>query len=57
MYADIPENESDGGLTLDGLKTMSAAAHIARKKRYSYECAYEYANAYGQTYEDLMWQD
>lgn len=55
LYADIPENESDGVLTLDGLKTMSAAAHIARKKRYSYECAYEYANAYGQTYEDLMW--
>lgn len=51
----IPENEALGRCALDSQKAMASAAHLGRKKRYSFECAAEYANAYGQSHEDLMW--
>lgn len=28
---------------------------MGRKERYSFECAAEFGNAYGQSYEDLLW--
>ena len=55
MYVAIPENEALGRPTMDSLKTMAAAVHLGRKKRYSFECAAEFGNAYGQSYEDLFW--
>ncbi len=55
LYPGIPENEALGRPTLDGQKTMAAAAHLGRKKRYSFECAAEFGFGYNQTYEDLMW--
>lgn len=55
LHVAIPENEALGRPALDGLKTMAAAAHLGRKKRYSFECAAEFGNAYGQSYEDLFW--
>ncbi len=33
----------------------AAAAHLGRKKRYSFECAAEFGHSYGQDYEDLFW--
>ena len=55
LHVSIPENEALGRPALDGLKTMAAAAHLGRKGRYSFECAAEFGNAYGQSYEDLLW--
>ena len=54
-YVGIPENEAFGRPTMDCLKTMAAAAHLTSKRRYSFECAAEFGNAYGQNYEDLFW--
>lgn len=34
---------------------MAAAAHFGRKERYSFECAAEFGQCYGQGYEDLLW--
>lgn len=51
----IPENEALGRPSIDSLKAMAASAHLGRKKRYSFECAAEFGNAYGQCYEDLFW--
>ena len=55
LYVGIPENEALGRPAMDNLKAMAAAAHLGRKRRYSFECAAEFGNAYGQMYEDLMW--
>lgn len=55
LYVEIPENEALGRCFMDGQKTMAAAAHLGRKKRYSFECAAEFGHSYGQSYEDLFW--
>ena len=55
LYVAVPENEALGRPSLEGLKTMAAAVHLGRKKRYSFECASEFGNCYGQNYEDLFW--
>ena len=55
LYVGIPENEALGRCQLDGQRLMAAAAHLGRKKRYSFECAAEFGQCYGQGYEDLMW--
>lgn len=55
LYVGIPENEALGRAAMDFQKTMAAAVHLGRKRRYSFECAAEYANSYGQNYEDLFW--
>lgn len=55
LYVEIPENEALGRPALDYQKTMAAAVHLGRKKRYSFECAAEFGNCYGQNYEDLLW--
>lgn len=55
LCAGIPENEALGRPALDYLKVMASAAHLGRKRKYSFECSAEYANAYGQDYEDLFW--
>lgn len=55
LHAGIPENEALGRPSIDYMKTMAAAAHLGRKKRYSFECAAEFGNSYGQSYEDLLW--
>lgn len=55
LYVGVPENEALGRASMDRMKTMAAAAHLGRKERYSFECAAEYGNAYGQDYEDLFW--
>ena len=55
LYVSVPENEALGRPSVDYQKTMAAAAHLGRKTRYSFECAAEFGNSYGQSYEDLMW--
>lgn len=55
LYVSVPENEALGRPSMDGLKTMAAAVQLGRKKRYSFECASEFGNGYGQDYEDLFW--
>ncbi len=55
FYPGIPENEALGRPAIDGMKDMAAAAHLGRKKRYSFECAAEFGFGYNQTYEDLLW--
>lgn len=55
LYVAVPENEALGRPSLDYQKVMAAAAHLGRKERYSFECAAEFGNSYGQTYEDLFW--
>jgi len=55
LYVKIPENEGLGRPAMDYMKTMAAAVHLGRKERYSFECAAEFGNAYGQDYEDLFW--
>lgn len=55
LYVGIPENEALGRPAIDFQKFMAAAAHLGRKKRYSFECAAIFGNAYGQTYDDLFW--
>lgn len=55
LHVGIPENEALGRPAMDYQKTMAAAAHLGRKKRYSFECGAEFGNAYGQNYEDLFW--
>ncbi len=55
LYVGIPENEALGRQQLDGQRLMAGAAHLGRKKRYSFECAAEFMHDYGQGYEDLMW--
>lgn len=55
LYVEIPENEALGRCFMDGQKTMAAAVHLGRKKRYSFECAAEFGHSYGQSYEDLFW--
>ena len=55
LYVAVPENEALGRPTIDSMKTMAAAVHLGRKTRYSFECAAEFGNAYGQNYEDLFW--
>ncbi len=55
LYPGIPENEALGRPAFDGMKDMAAAAHLGRKKRYSFECAAEFGFGYNQTYEDLLW--
>lgn len=55
LHVAIPENEALGRPSVDYQKTMSAAAHMGRKERYSFECAAEFGNSYGQSYEDLFW--
>lgn len=51
----VPENEALGRPAIDSLKAMASSVHLGRKKRYSFECAAEFGNAYGQCYEDLFW--
>lgn len=51
----IPENEALGRPAIDSMKVMAGAAHLGRKKRYSFECAAEFGPCYGQSYEDLFW--
>lgn len=55
LYVSIPENEALGRSSIDFQKTMAAAVHLGRKERYSFECAAEFGNTYGQNYEDLFW--
>ena len=55
FYVSVPENEALGRPSLDYMKIMAAAAHLGKKERYSFECAAEFGNSYGQSYEDLMW--
>lgn len=55
LYVSIPENEALGRSSIDYQKTMAAAVHLGRKERYSFECAAEFGNTYGQNYEDLFW--
>lgn len=55
LFVAIPENEALGRAQLDGQRLMAAAAHFGRKERYSFECAAEFGQSYGQSYEDLMW--
>lgn len=55
LHVAIPENEALGRPSVDYQKTMAAAAHLGRKERYSFECAAEFGNSYGQSYEDLFW--
>lgn len=52
---DIPEGEALNRSTIDNLKLMSGATHLDDKKIYSYECSAEFGNAYGQTFEDILW--
>ena len=54
-YVSIPENEGLGRAAMDGLRVMAAGAHLGRKERYSFECAAEFGNSYGQDFEDLFW--
>lgn len=55
LYVGIPENEALGRSSMDHLKTMAAAAKLGRKRRHSFECAAEFGNGYGQSYDDLLW--
>ena len=55
LFVSVPENEALGRPAVDCMKTMAAAAHLGRKERYSFECAAEFGNSYGQDYEDLFW--
>ncbi|WP_099467199.1 glycosyl hydrolase [Konateibacter massiliensis] len=55
LFVTVPENEALGRPALDFQKTMAAAVHLGRKERYSFECAAEFGNSYGQDYEDLFW--
>lgn len=55
LFVEIPENEALGRPAMDYQKTMASAVHLGRKKRYSFECAAEFGNGYGQTYDDLFW--
>lgn len=55
LYVPIPENEALGRPSLDYQKAMAAAVHLGRKTRYSFECAAEFGNSYGQDIEDLLW--
>ncbi|OUP81325.1 hypothetical protein B5F07_17890 [Lachnoclostridium sp. An169] len=55
LYVEIPENEALGRSQIDGQRLMAAAVHMGRKSRYSFECAAEFGQSYGQGYEDLMW--
>lgn len=52
---DIPEGEALNRSTIDNLKLMSGATHLDDKNIYSYECSAEFGNAYGQTFEDILW--
>ena len=51
----IPENEALGRPLLDNFRDMSAAVNLGRKKIYSFECAAEPFNSYGQTHKDILW--
>lgn len=51
----ICENETLKRNSINNLKTMAGAVHLYHKPIYSYECHAEFENAYGQTYEDLLW--
>jgi alpha-L-rhamnosidase len=55
LYLSIPENEALGRVAIDFQKNMAAAVHLGRKEKYSFECAAEFGNNYGQDYEDLFW--
>lgn len=55
MIPAIPENEALGRPSIDYQKTMASAVHFCRKERYSFECAAEFGNSYGQDFEDLFW--
>lgn len=55
MNVSIPENESLNRVSINNLMSMNGAVHLMNKKIYSYECNAEFMNAYGQTYEDLLW--
>ncbi len=55
LYVGVPENEPLGRPVLDNFRNMSAAVHLDRKDVYSYECAAESWNGYGQTHEDILW--
>ena len=55
LYVAVPENEALGRSQLDGQRLMAAAVHFGRKERYSFECAAEFDQCYGQGYEDLFW--
>lgn len=55
LFVSIPENEALGRVTIDGMKTMAAAVHLGQKSKYSFECAAEFGNTYGQDFEDLLW--
>lgn len=55
MEVNIPENESLNRVSINNLTSMNGAVHLGNKKIYSYECNAEFMNAYGQTYEDLLW--
>ncbi len=55
LFVALPENEALGRPSIDFQKTMAAAVHLGRKDRYSFECAAEFGNTYGQDYEDLFW--
>ena len=51
----IPENEALSRCSIDNLKSMGGGVHLSHKKIYSYECSAEFENAYGQTFEDILW--
>ncbi len=54
LYPAIPENE--GMIPLfDRFRLMAGTVHLARKPLYSFECAAEAFNSYGQTHEDILW--
>lgn len=55
MAITIPENEALGRAAVDFQRIMASAAHVGKKKRYSFECAAEFGHSYGQSYEDLFW--
>lgn len=55
LYVGVPENEPLGRPLLDNFRIMSAATHLERKSVYSYECAAESWNGYGQAEEDVLW--
>lgn len=55
VATDIPETESLQRPTLDNLRAMAGAAHLARKPRFSFEAAAEFGHGYGQTQEDMLW--
>ncbi len=55
LYPGIPENEGLSRPQFDNYRNMAGAVHLDRKPVYSFECAAEGFNSYGQTHEDILW--